>query len=139
MYRRVYTSGLARPAHVFGAWSMTVLLGQMGEYVSTQTLVNHLTPDCCDLPGKLHLRIYMKAHSTYQCFSIGEGAQPRGHDSGEDPKLGGVLQLCKRDVVEVTGESGSDRVATTTRWTHGTNKRDVHQITESSYKRDTER
>ena len=69
---------------------------------------------------------------SYQSLSIREGAQPGGHNGREDPELGGILQLCEGDVVEVSGESWGDGVTSSARGTHGSDKCNVHQLTEGT-------
>ncbi len=49
------------------------------------------------------------------------------------PHLGAILQLCERKVVEVSRESRGDGVSSTTGRSHGTNERNVHQLSECSY------
>lgn len=86
----------------------------------------------------MYMYMYVQALSplstslAHQGVGILEGAHPGSHDGGEDPELGGVLQLGEGDVVEVAGESLGDGVPAATRWTHGPNKCDVHQLTEGS-------
>ena len=86
---------------------------------------------CLESKKKIHNQIRLRANNNNNIIKLYR-TEPAVENDGEDPHLAAVLHLGEGQIVEVSRQSSSDRIPTSSRGTHRTQECDVDQGAEGT-------